>query len=724
MNNDIHRLRLTLSEKRLSRLIDIVQKHIDNGPAVDAFCIEELDNFKKQAEYMRMYAFAEKKDPYRQQLFDDMVNGLHRLSRDVVKCTRVELSTELRAMKKRSPESDFDLPKIRRNIEDYVSSMAMSSITGEDKSAIVERHFKFIERLFDYIITGRLWNESKQKFFSEIISSPVIDAADAQVLVSAITMSTLLVSDELKIETLLDVYTTSSVPEVKVRALVGWVLGLHAVGGMCDRLNERVHELVKNADIMAELLEIQMQIYYCAGTEKDTDTIKRDIIPGLFANRNIKSNRFGIVDNEEDEMKDLLKGSDDADRSMEEIEKNLDKIKEMEMRGSDVYFGGFENMKHYSFFYNMVNWFYPFISNHPDLQLVIDKQIGARMIRFVENCPFCNSDKYSYALAMATLYQNIPDEIKQIMNSEPPTQMMPSPERPTKPFIRRMYLQDLYRFYKLNASSKYMDDPFKEQNGLLRGFFFDDYFLYCEEMKQAKQALARFFVKKRPEGEELSLLFDSYESDNDDDRLLRAGYMLQKGENGNVAKALEIYRDVYTKNPEREGVLNGIVRCLSHLERYEEACSYAEELVTLHPDTKSYQLNYSIILIKCNRCSAANKILFKLHYEYPEDRNIMRVLAWNMLMEDKKEKSIEMFDKIMESGKVIAQDNLNAGFAHWVSGKEQEAADYFVRYAKVENLHKLTHEIDDEREFLKQHDIIEVDMCMMLDLVEERINQA
>lgn len=723
MRNDIHRLRVTIGEKRLSKLIDTVQKHIDECPGVDASCIEELENFKKQAEYMGMYAFSEKKDPFRQKVFDNMVQGLQRLSNDVIKCTRVELSHELRSMKKRAPEENFELPSVRHNLEDFVSSVAMASITGENENDIIAKHFDYMQRLFDYIVTGRLWNESKKKFFTELISSPVIDGNDAQVLVSAITISALLVSDEYKIETLLDIYTSAENTDVKERALVGWVLALHAVGVMCDdALLDKVITLVKDPSVIGDLLELQMQLFYCAEAEKDTDKIQRDIMPGIVNNSNFKLNRFGIVDKDEENMKDILGGSGDADKAMEDIEKSMDKIKEMQKSGADIYFGGFAKMKRFSFFMPMINWFYPYFHKHPGLHSVADKLNGTRLLeQIVGNCPFCSSDKYSFALSMASIYDQLPDEIKNVLASEEMFKFeMSDSSTGTPSYQRRMYLQDLYRFYKLNDSAKYMDDPFKEQNGLMRGFFFDDYFLLCDELVQAKQSLARFFMKRRPNGEELNLLFDSYESDDVNDKLTRASFLMQSEDTSGIKKALEIYRELYSLNQYKGAVLHGLTRCLSHLEQYEEACVYSTMLAEKYPEKANYQLNHAIILIKCDRAGEANNILFKLNYEHPEDRNVMRVLAWCLLMEDKKEKSIEMFEKVLSSGNVTAVDNLNMGFAKWISNKEYEAADYFAKYAASENLHKLTHEIDDERELLKKHDILEVDMCMMLDLVEQR----
>lgn len=724
MNKDIHRLRLTISEKRLSKLIDDVQKQIDSSPAVDSLLVDELDNYRKQAEYMRMYAFTEIKDPYRQQVFDDMVNGLQRLSRDVVKCTRVELSSELRLMKKNAPECNFELASIRRNLEDFVSSLAMASITGENEDDIIDRHFKYMKSLFDFILTGRLWNETKKQFFSEMLSSPVVDSNDAQVLVSAIMMSTLLVSDEYKIETLLEIYTNSNNEDVRLRAFVGWVLGLHAVGGMCDSINERVQSLVKDQNVMEELLDLQMQIFYCSEAEAITDKINKDIIPGIVNNGNFKLNRFGVIDVDDDEMKNIIKGNGDSDKAFEEIEKTIEKMKDMEKKGSDIYFGGFGKMKTYGFFYSMVNWFYPYINKHPELRSVSEKMKGTNMMGLVDKCPFCNSDKYSFALAMSSVYQSLPEEVKKMLAMDGVAGMAVDNIEKTPSYKRRIYMQDVYRFYKLNASSKCMDDPFKEQNGLMRGFFFDDYFLLCDEMVQAKQALARFLVKKRPRSEELNLLFDSYESSDINDKLLRAGHLLQSGEKTDLKNALDIYHYIYKVEPDNECVLQGLIRCLSQLELYDEASIYSQELIEKDPTSKSHMLNHSILLIKCNRSCDANNILFKLHYDYPNDRNVMRVLAWCLLMEDKKDKSIEMFDKLMSSGKVTSVDNLNAGFARWVSRKEQEASEFFAKYVESESLHELAHEFDEEREFLGKYEILEVDMCMMLDLVEERTKQS
>ena len=82
---------------------------------------------------------------------------------------------------------------------------------------------------------------------------------------------------------------------------------------------------------------------------------------------------------------------------------------------------------------------------------------------------FCESDKYSFVLGTSSIFNNLPDNIKEMLNSGNVAMMgMESANvDPTdKSYVRRMYLQDLYRFFTLCDARGMFPNPFESQRFL------------------------------------------------------------------------------------------------------------------------------------------------------------------------------------------------------------------------------------------------------------------
>ena len=86
---------------------------------------------------------------------------------------------------------------------------------------------------------------------------------------------------------------------------------------------------------------------------------------------------------------------------MEQMEEKVRKMMDMQKQGSDIYSGGFRQMKQFPFFYDMVNWFTPFYLDHPALRPVIQKLGDTKFLETLMNrSNFCESDRYSLAFAL------------------------------------------------------------------------------------------------------------------------------------------------------------------------------------------------------------------------------------------------------------------------------------------------------------------------------------
>ena len=193
---------------------------------------------------------------------------------------------------------------------------------------------------------------------SELLTSPTIDTFDAQVLISAITLAALNHEDRQKIQALINIYRDATDESVRQRALVGWVFA----AAMCDKPNDEVKVLCEDDDVVREISDMQMQVMFCLNAEKDNQLIQKDIIPELMKNQGFNITRFGIIEEKEDDpMEDIL-NPNAADERVEKLESTMQRMEKMRKEGSDIYFGGFSQMKRFTFFNDMSNWFWPFFT--------------------------------------------------------------------------------------------------------------------------------------------------------------------------------------------------------------------------------------------------------------------------------------------------------------------------------------------------------------------------
>ena len=75
-------------------------------------------------------------------------------------------------------------------------------------------------------------------------------------------------------------------------------------------------------------------------------------------------------------------------------------------------------MKRFTFFSSIANWFCPFFTEHADISYTADKLDNSRFMQFLlDNGPFCDSDKYSFVLAMASIIDKLPDSMREMLGS-------------------------------------------------------------------------------------------------------------------------------------------------------------------------------------------------------------------------------------------------------------------------------------------------------------------
>ena len=710
-----------LMDRRLSNAIEVLEQLYVQRPSLMGH--SEFEAIKTDYQLMVDYMGRGFSDSHRESLYSTLLQRLYRVAADLEiswRCKNVSAYVNsFRVIDHLNTSHDF----VRTVLESFVSDIAMLSLqpeeTREQKSTeLYDRHQSFMNRLFSALWTSCQWTDDDCKFYTELLLSPTVMSTDQQVIVSAISLGAMNQFDINKFKILVNVYQQATDEHVRQRALVGWVLAVFEGMDIFPEQDTLIRELCENPTITRELLTLQIQFFYSKDAEKDNDKIQRDIMPDIMRNSNLTIGRLGIMEKEEDAIESILHQDADEKR-MEQMEEKVRKMMDMQKQGSDIYFGGFSQMKRFPFFNDMVNWFTPFYLNHPALRPVISKLGDTKFLNtLMERSNFCESDRYSFAFALEQIINQLPSDIKEVIGSDAMLgPLAESDDMEDAISIRRTYLQDLYRFFRLYHTANDFINPF-EDNG--KGDFVADTFFFTYKsfmgtgLDDVKLRLASHLYKHQ-QMTELAELLTTFQSADPRYAILMGYTNIHMGK---AEFAYQFFDYALKAEPDNQWALKGKARAALDAEDYKTAEEVYTELLKLEPGHKNYTMNRCVALLKLGRTSEVREELFRLDYQYPEDMNVKRVLAWAMLSDNSLDKASQLYDTLL-AATPAHEDYLNAGYCQWAMGNVQRAVELFREWMvkSGKSTEQLLEEFRSDADTLELYGISETDCFLMLSLV-------
>lgn len=658
------------------------------------------------------------------EVYADIMRKVYGAGLDVLIEEKVKRYSSFAYARVSAQQTEAHPDAVRTVLEAYVQDMAMMAFEPENtRKAKMEKltadHHAYMKQLFNALLVAPMWNDRRAADFADLLLSPTIDRDDALLLVSAVMLATMNVNDPYKWDMLAEVYVRATDKVLKMRALVGWVLSLpYDPRGprLFPFVQERIKAMLADKTTLKQMLDMQMQMLFCCNADADNEEIQRNIMPTLIKNTNLQMTRLGIVEKEDDPMKDIM-DPNAAERDMEEMERKYRKMMDMQKQGADIYFGWFSKMKTFPFFNDLCNWFAPFNAAHPALGAARERLAGSTFLNnLMENGPFCDSDKYSFALAIAQIMDRMPDNVKEMLNSDAtfgPTVSKDEQEDPA--YICRSYLQSLYRFFRLYRSKRDFLNPFildelEDNDG--NALFLSYKLLACPEMEENAVALCGFLLKRKMMRELMSMAICFKSSQNP--RLVRFLALVPMTD-GKWQEAYDLFASV-PEDQHTEESLRGMAHCCMSLKRFGEAVAIYRRLLAMHPDSFSYQLNLAVCLMSsdafsscgdvasscdASSCGASSslggkvearpnkvveegtKLLYKLDYEHPDNANVRRVLAWCMMLQGNFDKAIDIYTRLLSQPDAVSADRLNAAYAHWLSRDVARAVALLREYCNL-----------------------------------------
>ena len=644
-------------------------------------------------------------DPKRVEIFLEMEDFVFDTYQNIILNERIQSNQVLLAARKRG--ETIELLHVRELLENHQGDL------------------EFYNTLFSAVLTSWRWNEKLKEYYATLIMDPETDPVLASLLVSALTLSGLLVFDICKFNTLVEVYKASGNATLQERALVGWCFSsCYATDREMKYVKKAVLECLEDKNAIQEIVELQKQVFYCMEADKDSEKTTQVLMSNLSSEQVARTFKSDLEDNS---LNDILYPEQEEENA-EKLEKNVSKMLQMQKDGADIYFGGFSKMKSFAFFHRLSNWFIPYSIDNPVLEPLRQAFDGddtiLRSLR--DSSPFCESDKFSFSFALVETLKRGPAQFKQILKENLLFQgsNMMMKEMDPKTWKRRMYLQDLCRFFKVSSFASAFSKPFDEddQEEMPGCLFLQSWDLEkASVLLQPRLKICRFLIKRK-DYKHLGQFASLISNENlDEGTLLYALYLMNYQHA--YHEAVMLLSVLYIAGGDKVSltVVKAMAKCLMELKIYEEALKKYRVIQKRKP-SNSNLLKMAYCMLYTNQVEEAMEILYKLDYENPDNIDVVRSLAWGNMLRENFDSAIALYQKLQTlSGGASLEDVYNTGLCYWLKGDMAKTCEYFKEYndKKGKQEPSLFEKIDSDYQLLEKHGINYGDLFLMRDSIEK-----
>ena len=562
--------------------------------------------------------------------------------------------------KVRASGRDWSWGEIRKRLESFVSNIALLQLQNDNEAAqqrlevIYEEQKKYRQQMFLYVLTELRFSGGDIQELEDLLLTPTVDNIDQRMIISALTINGLMVFDPLKLRLLVNVYTKSEDIPVKQYALVGWALTLPRYPYSCDsQTTQIVRDLVDNdATVREELAQLQIQLAYCQSADRDSRNFQETIMPDIMKASNMRFTDKGLEMQEDDPMDDIL-GRSTTEKKMEEVESRMRSYMDKRSQGMDLFFQGFKHMKRYPFFSDISNWLVPFYYEHPDIAPALHQMGGNGILHLMLDAPMCDNDKYSFVFAFLSIMNKVPKDIIEQMQQTAPPENAYRDWMSDPAILRRNYLQSLYRFFQLFPYSESFVSPFCDTEEVEMPYLDPPSWLIVANKTLMETRfdnniidLLKYFLRKKEFGA-VQFILDEYNDCDDSFDLCYVRTLF-------YAESLPDFEDEFLHNieyclkvkPDSVLLRKLYAKWLYSSEKFQEAKTLFGKLMEEKDGNRNYMFSYALCCHKLGDYDEAKKVLFRLAYEHPDDREVGILLASTLFLDGKTEDAFKRVDKL------------------------------------------------------------------------------
>lgn len=602
------------------------------------------------------------------------ISGLDQLLEDIEMDIRSDQGV-FKDLKKQGEA--IDIKEVKPTLEKFVSREAMlflnHDLSKEEQDQASARLYQeweeYREKIFGRFVSSGYWNDEERAVVKDTILSPTVDSLTSQLLVSAITLSAATVFDMGKFTLLYDIYRQTDDDEVKVRALLGWLL-VSMNSSYCEQhpdfrsFAEQLTEDCKNdQDLLADIIKAQKMLAVTVFSEQKSIDYTNDIMSSLSKRflGDLKNKVADLLDADED-MRNLFEIDEDEDISEEEspirsVDINTDEdggdnlnvdvdsplsMDEMMDKGIDILLPQFKMLRDQTdFFTHLYNWFMPFYLKNPHvteaLGFVDEKRKFCKA--FCSTARSCPADAYSLANLIISHPNEIPENIVDCYDdpedegdgSEPAdeeeivNEFFKEPGEHRAKRIRINYIRNLLRFSKFYKGKDELftildelDDD-KPAYAVLAGPLFQDEFF-----DKYRMAIARYsFRREFPDMVEVMLegvLCDTLEM-----HFMKGWVCMQKEDDHSLRMAVSHFKEMLKMQPDMKQVYLQLGICYRNLIQVDEYLENFDKLMEFkdsfsEEELFELKLDKLKFIVMNNRFEEAMPLAYELDYTHPENQ--------------------------------------------------------------------------------------------------------
>ena len=545
-------------------------------------------------------------------------------------------------------------------------------------------------------------------------------------IISALLLGLLRVYDERKVQLLMDTYTTSDVPMVQMRALVATLLSLklhHQRVALSASLVPHARAMSDMPGFATDMATAQFQLARSRNTENITRRVNEDIMPGLMklrpdVLRKMNETPIDMADLEANpEWQEMLENSGMA--------KKMEEFNEMQLDGSDVFITTFSRLKTFPFFQTLSNWFIPFHEENSVIYSVFNgDEAPLRMV--VTRAPFlCDSDRYSFGLSLKSMplsqRQLIVGQIKQQVEQVGEMQQaeLPNHQR-ERERQANMYVQDLYRFFKLFSRRREFIPAFDDNMD-----FTDIPLLGRDACRpDALSLIAEFYFKNGFYDDAIKYYqYVLAETDNVDPHIFQKMGFCQQSL-GHMQAAIEQYHRYELADERDLWTVKHMASCYRMLKDYDRAMEYYRIAEDLRPGTVVNAINMGHCLLEQGDTEGAMQFYFKADLMDDSKHRARRPIAWCSFLMKNDERSLDYYNRIISDDKPSAQDYLNRGHVLLAMHRISDAIVSYKNALKLMggNVSALRDAFMADADTMQSRGIELPDLSLLIDAVATTIN--
>ena len=602
------------------------------------------------------------------------ISGLDQLLEDIEMDIRSDQGV-FKDLKKQGEA--IDIKEVKPTLEKFVSREAMlflnHDLSKEEQDQASARLYQeweeYREKIFDRFVSSGYWNDEERAVVKDTILSPTVDSLTSQLLVSAITLSAATVFDMGKFTLLYDIYRLADDDEVKVRALLGWLLvsmnsSYYEQQPDFRSFAEQLTEDCKNdQDLLADIIKAQKMLAVTVFSEQKSIDYTNDIMSSLSKRflGDLKNKVADLLDADED-MRNLFEIDEDEEISEEEspirsVDINTDEdgvdnlnvdvdsplsMDEMMDKGIDILLPQFKMLRDQTdFFTHLYNWFMPFYLKNPHvteaLGFVDEKRKFCKA--FCSTARSCPADAYSLANLIISHPNEIPENIVDCYDdpedegdgSEPAdeeeivNEFFKEPGEHRAKRIRINYIRNLLRFSKFYKEKDELftildelDDD-KPAYAVLAGPLFQDEFF-----DKYRMAIARYsFRREFPDLVEVML--EGVPCDTLEMHFMKGWVCMQKEDDHSLRMAVDHFKKMLKIKPDMKQVYLQLGICYRNLIQVDEYLENFDKLMEFkdsfsEEELFELKLDKLKFIVMNNRFEEAMPLAYELDYTHPENQ--------------------------------------------------------------------------------------------------------